>query len=173
MSSPHQHKTGMFRNLLFMFRISRAIGRNDHHLVVELSEKALKKDPNNIPALSFAASHSYSLGDYTAARKFAERALSIDPSQTDLHLILVKIFQYNDDHEGMLEQAKWILAIDETNTDALDPNMVKTVHKLERIIPSGSSIPKASQVLIDGELHRAECVAWAKEYIQYRNDRQA
>jgi tetratricopeptide (TPR) repeat protein len=154
-------------NIIKWFQMSRAIGRNDHSRVLSLCQAALKKNPHDFAALSFAATHSFRLDDLESARNYADRGLSLRPEDFDLRCLIIQILQKLNDHQGILEQARWLLAIEETNSDEINPEAIKTVQNLERLVPKGANIPSASKVLRDNQQLRDEYIVWAREYVNH------
>jgi hypothetical protein len=152
-------------NVLKWFQISRAVGRENHSRVVSLAESVLKKNPDDLAALTFAATHSFHAGDLKSAKRYANKALTSHPEDFDLRCLVIQILQQENNHDGILEQARWLLAIEETNSDPIDLQAIKTVQKLDRLVPESSRFPSATQVLKDNQQLRADYIAWAKEYV--------
>ena len=152
-------------NVLKWFQISLAVGRENHSRVVGLAESVLKKNPDDLSALSFAATHSFHSGDLESAKRYAYRALNSHPEDFYLRCLVIQILEQEHNHDGILEQARWLLTIEETNADPIDLEAIKTVLKLDRLVPESYRFPSATQVLKDNQRLRADRIAWAKEFV--------
>jgi tetratricopeptide (TPR) repeat protein len=156
-------------NLIWWLKISLATGRKDHKRVVELSLRELEKDPQNVSALSFAATHSEAFGDFEKATHYASKALASDPDDFDLHCLLIRNLDPTKDREALFEQAKWLIAISETTLPNQMAQFQKLLRTIEYIPFSGKARNGAEQDFYEQRQYQGSYLQWAKDFLSSQN----
>lgn len=150
---------------IWWLKISKAIGRQDHELVVELSMRVLRKKPDNFAALRFAATSLESMGEFERAKGLVQKALTVNPDDFDLRCVLVRILNPAKDHEELLEQARWLVALSETTLPEDDLLFEKAASTLDRIPISAKLADAANQDFEQRTQGHQTYLRWARGYI--------
>jgi len=154
-------------NIFWMFRVSTAIGKNQPQKVLDLCKTRLRNHPKDIIALDFAADYSYKAGDTASAKFFAKRSLAIRPDDFDLHSMMIRILDGEGDQEAVLEHARWILALEETNSDRGDRQIEKQMNGFWRHFIKKEWQNDLMCNLDSKRIYRAKFIAWAKARLKY------
>lgn len=153
---------------LWWFRISRAVGREEHATVLALAEDVLRRDAKNQPALTFAALHAEALGLEQAALDHARRALALDPDDFELHCLRVRLLDPDHDRVELEETARWLVALSETTQPARDKGMDEALASLQRL-PLSKRLKRVSEKE-GGDYREARdgYLGWARDFLAGR-----
>jgi len=102
-----------------------------------------------------------------SAKGFAMRSLAIKPDDFELHSMLIRILDVEGDQEAVLEHARWILALEETNSDRGDLQIEKQMKGFWRHFMKKEWQEDLISNLDSKRVYRAQFVAWAKARLKY------
>ena len=153
------------RHALWWLRISRAVGREDHVRVVELAEEVLRRNPEDLPALHFAALHLEALGLPDRALGFADRALLLDPDAFDLHCQQVRLLDPIQDRTRLEETARWLIALSQTTEPERVQERERALHWFRELPMPRAWKDAARDEVAQGRSDWQGYLDWARDFL--------
>jgi tetratricopeptide (TPR) repeat protein len=152
---------------IWWFKLSRAVGRRDHAKVLEMTQKVLRKRPDNPVALTFAALHSEPLGRREDALRYARKALAIDDEDFELHCLMTRLLDPVKEANEIAEHARWIIAIAETTLPGRKVWLEKADKTAQKFMFNEQVKVRAAREFSECRQFETDVVTWARQFLAY------